>query len=116
MHLIIMYLLIVRIKIRATFTCLIYTCFLCLSVMYVVEFQKRGLPHVHMLIWLSKTAKQAFKSDVDKYISAEIPDEITDPYGFAAVTRHMIHGPCGPEFRNSPCMKAGKCGRSYPKK
>ncbi|KAK1354728.1 hypothetical protein POM88_047984 [Heracleum sosnowskyi] len=24
----------------------------CLGVMYVVEFQKRGLPHVHMLIWL----------------------------------------------------------------
>ncbi|KAK1385228.1 hypothetical protein POM88_022963 [Heracleum sosnowskyi] len=23
----------------------------CLGVMYVVEFQKRGLPHVHMLIW-----------------------------------------------------------------
>ncbi|KAK1368349.1 hypothetical protein POM88_034441 [Heracleum sosnowskyi] len=30
----------------------------CIGVMYVVEFQKRGLPHVHMLIWLDKTSKK----------------------------------------------------------
>ncbi|KAK1366398.1 hypothetical protein POM88_041959 [Heracleum sosnowskyi] len=29
----------------------------CLGVMYVVEFQKRGLPHVHMLIWLDSSSK-----------------------------------------------------------
>ncbi|KAK1361528.1 hypothetical protein POM88_046002 [Heracleum sosnowskyi] len=29
----------------------------CLGVMYVVEFQKRGLPHVHMLIWLDSASK-----------------------------------------------------------
>ncbi|WOH02486.1 hypothetical protein DCAR_0521875 [Daucus carota subsp. sativus] len=36
----------------------------CIGVMYVVEFQKRGLPHVHMLIWLS--------SDSKKYLQANI--------------------------------------------
>ncbi|XP_074353358.1 uncharacterized protein LOC141692425 [Apium graveolens] len=30
----------------------------CIGVMYVVEFQKRGLPHVHMLIWLDADSKK----------------------------------------------------------
>ncbi|KAK1363374.1 hypothetical protein POM88_038935 [Heracleum sosnowskyi] len=29
----------------------------CVGIMYVVEFQKRGLPHVHMLIWLDSDSK-----------------------------------------------------------
>ncbi|KAK1383270.1 hypothetical protein POM88_021005 [Heracleum sosnowskyi] len=30
----------------------------CIRVMYVVEFQKRGLPHVHILIWLDSSSKK----------------------------------------------------------
>ncbi|KAK1397385.1 hypothetical protein POM88_007248 [Heracleum sosnowskyi] len=30
----------------------------CVGIMYVVEFQKRGLPHVHMLIWLDSESKR----------------------------------------------------------
>lgn len=84
--------------------------------MYVVEFQKRGLPHVHMLIWLSKESKKALRANVDNFISAEIPDENEDPHAYAAVKHHMIHGPCGANNRKSPCMKGSKCGRKFPKK
>lgn len=84
--------------------------------MYVVEFQKRGLPHVHMLIWLSSSSKKYFKDNVDSYICAEIPNENEDPLGYAAVKQYMIHGPCGPNFRFSPCMKGSKCSRKFPKK
>nr|XP_017251118.1 PREDICTED: uncharacterized protein LOC108221771 [Daucus carota subsp. sativus] len=88
----------------------------CIGVMYVVEFQKRGLPHVHMLIWLSSDSKKYLQANVDKFVCAEVPDPIADPAGFAAVQSFMIHGPCGSENPKSPCMKDYKCIRHYPKK
>lgn len=84
--------------------------------MYIVEFQKRGLPHVHMLIWLDSASKHHLQGNVDKFVSAEIPDPEVDPLGYAAVKAHMIHGPCGPEFPKSKCMKQHKCIRHFPKK
>ncbi|XP_074323024.1 uncharacterized protein LOC141659973 [Apium graveolens] len=88
----------------------------CNGVMYVVEFQKRGLPHVHMLIWLDSAAKKNLKLNVDKYVSAEIPDPLLDPAGYAAVKEFMIHGPCGLENLKSPCMRDFRCIRYFPKK
>ncbi|XP_074373829.1 uncharacterized protein LOC141714197 [Apium graveolens] len=84
--------------------------------MYVVEFQKRGLPHVHMLIWLDDESKRNLAANVDKFVSAEIPDPLTDPVGYEAVKYLMIHGPCGLENTKSPCMKEMKCSKHFPKK
>lgn len=84
--------------------------------MYVIEFQKRGLPHVHMLIWLDSESKCHLRANVDKYVSAEIPDPESDPAGYAAVKAFMIHGPCGVENPKSPCMRNNKCSRHFPKK
>ncbi|KAK1347231.1 hypothetical protein POM88_055054 [Heracleum sosnowskyi] len=88
----------------------------CVGVMYVVEFQKRGLPHVHMLIWLDSASKKNLMANVDKFVAAEIPDPVLDPTGYAAVKAFMIHGPCGVEYPKSPCMKDFKCTRHFPKK
>ncbi|XP_063939748.1 uncharacterized protein LOC135148453 [Daucus carota subsp. sativus] len=82
----------------------------------VGEFQKRGLPHVHMLIWLDSKSKLYLKNNVDKFVSAEIPDPIKDPVGYAAVKAFMIHGPCGLQNTKSPCMKGLKCIRHFPQK
>ncbi|KAK1355170.1 hypothetical protein POM88_048426 [Heracleum sosnowskyi] len=87
----------------------------CFGVMYVVEFQKRGLPHVHMLIWLDSTAKNDLKKNVDKYVSAEIPHPDIDHVGYAAVKAFMIHGPCGSDNPKASCMKQFKCIRHFPK-
>ena len=38
--------------------------------MYSVVWQKRGLPHVHILTWLEETIKP---DDYDKLLRAEIP-------------------------------------------
>lgn len=41
---------------------------------HVLEFQKRGLPDIHMLVFLDKESKLKSADDVNKIISAEIPD------------------------------------------
>jgi hypothetical protein len=43
-----------------------------LAVLYTIEFQKRGLPHIHFLVWLAAGAKEFDVSVVDKFICAEI--------------------------------------------
>jgi len=62
---------------------------------YVIEFQKRGLPHAHILLTLDKEDKILSARDVDATCCAEIPDKDADPELYDMVVRHMIHGPCG---------------------
>ncbi|KAJ1283306.1 hypothetical protein BS78_03G118400 [Paspalum vaginatum] len=85
------------------------------AILYSIEFQKRGLPHVHILVWLDKKQYQITLETIDLWISAEIPDPNEDPLGYVLVSEHMMHGPCGEQNENSPCMKKGKCSKYYPK-
>ncbi|CAN1756184.1 ATP-dependent DNA helicase PIF1 [Linum perenne] len=48
-------------------------------------------------------------------LAAELPDPKCDPLGYDAVTKFMMHGPCGQDRPSSPCMKEGKCSKYYPK-
>lgn len=80
--------------------------------MYSVEWQKRGLPHAHILVWLVDKIRP---EEIDSIISAEIPDETVDPKLHTIVTKHMIHGPCGVINNSSPCMIDGKCSKRYPR-
>ncbi|GAB1865879.1 ATP-dependent DNA helicase [Camponotus japonicus] len=78
--------------------------------MYSIEWQKRGLPHAHILIWL---IEKITPDQIDQIISAEIPDVDIDPDLFEVVTKNMIHGPCGLLNNNSPCMSDRKCTKRY---
>ena len=80
--------------------------------MYSIEWQKRGLPHAHILVWL---VEKINPDQIDQVISSEIPDINTDPDLFAVVTKNMIHGPCGSLNSNSPCLSDGKCTKRYPR-
>jgi hypothetical protein len=82
---------------------------------YTIEFQKRGLPHCHLLLILDSTHKIRNTSDIDQIISAEFPDKYLFPLAFETVSKCMIHGPCGELNPNSPCMKNNKCTKGYPK-
>ena len=81
----------------------------------VVEFQKRGLPHSHILIILHHDSKPLTPDTYDDYVSAEIPDALLLPDLHRVVVTHMIHGPCGEVNKNSPCMENGKCTKEFPK-
>ena len=86
-----------------------------LSSIYVIEYQKRGLPHGHMLIWLTSECKLRTPDDIDSLISAEISDLPTSPQLQTIVTNCMIHGPCGLANPAAPCMVEGKCSKDFPK-
>lgn len=83
--------------------------------MYTIEFQKRGLPHAHILLFMEKGSKIQTTEDIDKYICAEIPDKTTDPYLYQVVSETMMHGPCGLFNTNNVCMVDGKCSKNFPK-
>jgi len=55
--------------------------------MYSVEWQKRGLPHAHILIWLQY---KITSNEINDVISAEIPDENVDKGLYDIVVKHMI--------------------------
>ncbi|XP_019150540.1 PREDICTED: uncharacterized protein LOC109147333 [Ipomoea nil] len=95
-----------KLKLDALLTDLIYT----------IEFQKRGLPHAHILLFLEKKNSTNVVDDLDNIISAEIPNQNLDPEYYNVVGEFMIHGPCGSARKNSPCMVAEKCSKYFPKK
>jgi hypothetical protein len=83
---------------------------------YVIAFQKRGLPHAHILIFFVEDYKPHMVEDVDRMISAELPNPKTNRLAHETVARCMTHGPCGVTFPNAPCMEDGKCNKQYPRK
>ena len=66
-------------------------------------------------MWLHPEDKCRTASDIDRIISAEIPDPKTDVVGYNAVTEFMMHGPCGVVNTTAPCMSKGKCSKFFPK-
>ncbi|XP_076036868.1 uncharacterized protein LOC143022510 [Oratosquilla oratoria] len=82
-----------------------------------IEWQKRGLPHVHILLWMERHVTADF---VSRVISGEIPDKNKEPRLNEIVTTNMIHGPCR-GFDESQLCCQGKygstslCGKGFPK-
>jgi len=83
---------------------------------YVVEFQKRGMPHAHIFIFFTEDYKPHTVKDVDRMINAELPNSETNKLAHETIARCMMHGPCGAVFPNVLCMEEGKCKKKYPRK
>uniref|UniRef100_A0A8I6WZN8 ATP-dependent DNA helicase n=1 Tax=Hordeum vulgare subsp. vulgare TaxID=112509 RepID=A0A8I6WZN8_HORVV len=62
---------------------------------YVVEFQKRGLPHTHFLLIMNREYKLVVPEQYDCIISVELPDKHKYLELYAMVVKHMMYGPCG---------------------
>lgn len=76
---------------------------------HVIEFQKRGLPYCHMLLWIDKRDATTIEEFMNLTICAEIPDKKTYPRLNEIVMAHMIYGPCGAINKNSSCMDGERC-------
>ena len=64
--------------------------------MRVVEFQKRGLPHAHILLIMEHDDVPRCVEDYDLAVSAEIPDPREQPQLHKTVVKTMLHT-CSPE-------------------
>ncbi|KAL0902327.1 hypothetical protein ABMA27_000223 [Loxostege sticticalis] len=73
--------------------------------MYSIEWQKRGLPHVHLLLWLKEKLRP---SQIDEVVSAELLDPNED-MKISYMTPHGVFNP------TAPCMKDGQCTKIYPR-
>ena len=69
----------------------------------VIEFQKRGLPHSHIVVTLADACKPRDISVIDRMVSAELPDPRVSPELHAIVRQHMIHS-C-----SARCLTDGRC-------
>ena len=87
-----------------------------LSEVYTIEFQKRGLPHAHIILFMNPDSKVRTAEDVDRIISAELLDPAIDPILYQLVGGSMLHGPCRYKDNDGPCIKEGKCSKFFPKK
>ncbi|CAH1412990.1 unnamed protein product [Lactuca virosa] len=84
-------------------------------VVYTIEFQKRGLPHSHICLFMHADCKLPTVEYIDPIISTEIPNIDDDLELYSLVKEFMIHGPCGAENLNFPCMVEKKCSKNFPK-
>ncbi|GBL90753.1 hypothetical protein AVEN_215500-1 [Araneus ventricosus] len=80
--------------------------------MYSIEWQKAGLSHAHILLWLTNRIQT---NEIDSVISAELPDQNLNKNLFEIVKSHMMHSPCGTVNFDSPCMKGIKCSKRFSK-
>ena len=83
---------------------------------YVIEFQKRGLPHAHFLLIMTGKYKYTSPEQYDRIISTELPDKNKYPELFKMVIQHMMHGPCGTLDPKCPCTKRRKSCKYLSKK
>ncbi|XP_047252202.1 uncharacterized protein LOC124887069 [Capsicum annuum] len=74
---------------------------------FVVEFKKRGLPHIHLLLILEQGYKMTSPDDYDKFIAAKLLDKEEFPILYDLVVKHMMHGPCGKNHPANSYMKDG---------
>ncbi|KAL8470655.1 hypothetical protein ACS0TY_033278 [Phlomoides rotata] len=73
------------------------------------KFQKRGLPHAHILLFLSCENKIPNPDDVDRIIFTEIPNKDTHSKLHDLASNYMINGPCGVLNYRSACMEKNRC-------
>ncbi len=83
---------------------------------YVIKFQKHGLPHAHIFIFFAEDYKPHMVEDVNHMINVELPNPETNRLAHETVARCKMHGPCGVAFPNASCIEDGKCKKQYPRK
>ena len=94
-----------------------------LGTVWTIEYQKRGLPHCHILLFLDKDYSFVERGIVDQGVCAELPTPDQDPDGklYDIVGQNMMHGPCGELNSRAPCMdknvrgNVSHCTKGYPR-
>lgn len=83
-------------------------------VAYVIEFQKRGLPHAHIAIAFTEEWKLKSGKEVDLMVSAEIPDPVLHPKLNKIVCHHNAHFCIFEKDNPASCIENGVCKKGFP--
>ncbi len=86
-----------------------------IAYVYVVEFQKRDLPHAYILLILALKNKLQSVKHYDSIISAEISNFIMHPLAYEIVAFTIMHGPCDELNLTASCMKDDMYQKHYSK-
>ncbi|XP_038132696.1 uncharacterized protein LOC119777756 isoform X2 [Cyprinodon tularosa] len=86
---------------------------------YRVEFQHRGSPHIHMLLWTTEKVDIEVDDDItvcrfiDKYVTAQLPDPEKQPELYKKVTELQKHS----KSHTKTCFKSlnSGCRFGFPK-
>jgi hypothetical protein len=87
-----------------------------ITFVYTTEYQKRGLPYAHILLFLHSDDKHPTPLEINRIISAKVSDLNKDPQAYDVVKQFMIYGPCGSLNPNSSCLIDNKCSKHFPRK
>ena len=80
---------------------------------HTIEFQKRGLPHIHLLIFLYSQHRIRDSHHINFMILAQLPDPQLQLLLYAKVTKYMLHSPCGIDNSQAKYMVNGKCSKCF---
>jgi hypothetical protein len=61
--------------------------------LYTIEFQKHGLPHAHIIVFLKSDAKLHTPDDIDSLMSSEFPVHNNDL--LQLIMKFIVHTSCG---------------------
>ena len=88
------------------------------SAVACVEFQKRGLPHCHLLAILEDQDAPKTTEDFDRFTCAEIPPDREGTKELRRIVlEKMVHDKCGTEGPSTKCWDREKrrCRGNFPK-
>ena len=65
----------------------------CVAHIHTIEYQKRGLPHMHLLVIVDTNSRVRVPADVDNVIRAEFPDpdDEKEKVLYEKVLAYMVH-------------------------
>lgn len=87
----------------------------CTACLYVTEFQKRGLPHTHILDIFCPEDKLSETYIANEAISTEVTNLMREPELYELVKSNTVHGPRGDVKPNSACITSVYAKKYYPK-
>jgi hypothetical protein len=65
-----------------------------LAYVSTIEFQKHGLPHMHLMVTLDPRDQPLTPEQINLLVLAEIPDKEKEPKLYDLINKQMLHGPC----------------------
>jgi hypothetical protein len=76
-----------------------------------VEFQNRGAPHTHTILWVEKSITEMIEENL---IRSDIPDPDLEPELYRLVISHQIHT-CNPTKCGGPAPPGQVCKKKFPR-